>query len=172
MGCGETTISRELKRNSTDKGDYPGNKAHDKAMSSRKRTISNKKLDETLVWHVKDLIKKDRSPGQTKGFLSKDGVSIPIRTIHNIINADTTEELMKHRRHPNFKRKPKGEPDTTKATDIANRTSIHDRPKEANGTHFGDWESSVLQLQKTSYPNKSLILHLSVEPTAEINSKR
>ena len=32
----------------------------------------------------------------------------------------------------------------TKATNIANRTSIHDRPKEADGTRFGDWEMDTI----------------------------
>lgn len=32
----------------------------------------------------------------------------------------------------------------TKATNIANRTSIHDRPKEADGKRFGDWEMDTI----------------------------
>ncbi len=32
----------------------------------------------------------------------------------------------------------------TKATNIANRTSIHDRPAEAAGTRFGDWEVDTI----------------------------
>jgi len=36
------------------------------------------------------------------------------------------------------KRKP------TKATNIPNRTSIHDRPGEADGTRFGDWEMNLI----------------------------
>lgn len=144
VGCSEATISRELKRNSTDKGNYLWDKAHAKAMARRKRTTSNKKLDEILVWRIKDLLKKDWSPEQVKGSLAKENISVSIQTIYNIINADTTGELMKHRRHPDFKRRPKGDPKPTKATNIANRTSIHDRPKEADGTRFGDWEMDLI----------------------------
>ena len=54
VGCSEATISRELKRNSTDKGNYLWNKAHTKAMARRKRTTSNKKLDDILVAHKRD----------------------------------------------------------------------------------------------------------------------
>ena len=32
----------------------------------------------------------------------------------------------------------------TKGTNIHNRTSIHDRPKEANGTRFDDWEMDLI----------------------------
>ena len=32
----------------------------------------------------------------------------------------------------------------TKATNIPNRTSIHERPKEADGTRFGDWEMDTI----------------------------
>ena len=32
----------------------------------------------------------------------------------------------------------------TKGTNIPNRTNIHDRPKEANGKRFGDWEMDLI----------------------------
>lgn len=32
----------------------------------------------------------------------------------------------------------------TKATNIANRTSMHERPREADGTRFGDWEMNTI----------------------------
>lgn len=144
VGCSEATISRELRRNSTDKGNYLWNKAHAMAMARRKRSTSNKKLDALLVWRIKELLRKDWSPEEIKGVLGKENISVSIQTIYNIINADTTGELMKHRRHPNFKRRRKGECKPTKATNIANRTSIHDRPNEADGTRFGDWEMDLI----------------------------
>ncbi len=144
VGCSEATISRELKRNSTEKGNYLWHKAHAKAISRRKRTTSNKKLDDILVWRIKELIRKDWSPEEIRGVLGKENISVSIQTIYNIINADTTGELLKHRRHPNFKRRRKDGCKPTKATNIANRTSIHDRPKEADGTRFGDWEMDLI----------------------------
>lgn len=144
VGCSEATISRELKRNSTDKGNYLWNKAHAKAMARRKRTTSNKKLDDLLVWRIKELIREDWSPEEIRGVLSKENTSVSIQTIYNIINADSSRELMKHRRHPNFKRRAKGVSKPTKVTNIANRTSIHDRPKEADGSRFGDVEMDLI----------------------------
>ncbi len=144
VGCSESALSRELKRNSTDKGNYLWEKAHAKAMARRKRSTSNKKMDDILVWRIKELILQDWSPEEIKGVLAKENISVSIQTIYNIINADATGELMKHRRHPNFKRRKKGERRPTKASNIANRTSIHDRPEEADGTRFGDWEMDLI----------------------------
>ena len=140
VGCSEAAISRELKRNTTDKGNNLWHKAHAKAISRRERTTSNKKLDDILVCRIKELIREDWSPEEIKGILAKENISVSIQTIYDIINADTTGELIRRRRHPNFKRRLKGEAKPTKSTNIANRTSIHDRPKEADGTRFGDWE--------------------------------
>jgi len=41
VGISQSTLSRELKRNSTPSGKYIWFKAHDKAMMRRKRTSSN-----------------------------------------------------------------------------------------------------------------------------------
>lgn len=144
VGCSEATISRELKRNSTATGNYLWNKAHAKAMARRKRSTSNKRLDDILVWRIKELLRQDWSPEQIRGVLAKEGISVSIQTVYNIINADPTGELMGHRRHPNFRRRLPKERKRTKATNITNRTSIHDRPEEADGTRFGDFEMDLI----------------------------
>ena len=107
------------------------------------------------MWRIKELIREDWSPEEIKGVLAKENVSVSIQTIYNIINADTTGELLKHRRHPNFRRRQKSEQKPTKATNITNRTSIHDRPKEADGTRFGDWEMDLIV---DSYGHAILVL--------------
>ena len=84
------------------------------------------------------------SPEQIRGVLSKEGISISVQSIYNIINADESGELRRHRRHPDFRRRPKGMRKPTKATNIANRTSIHDRPPEADGKRFGDFEMDLI----------------------------
>ena len=53
-------------------------------------------------------------------------------------------ELRRHRRHPDFRRRPKGERKPTESTNIPNRTSIHDRPAEADGKRFGDFEMDLI----------------------------
>ena len=44
---------------------------------------------------------------------------------------------MKYHRSPSRKRE-------TKATNIKNRVSIHERPAEADGKRFGDWEMDLI----------------------------
>ena len=145
VGCSQSTLCREIKRNSTAKGNYLWDKAHAKALERRKRVTANKRLDSLLVWRIKQMIIDYQwSPEQIRGVLAKDGISVSIQTIYNIINADESGQLRKHRRHPNFKRRSKRERRPTKATNIANRTSIHDRPAEADGTRFGDFEMDLI----------------------------
>ena len=44
VGISQSTLSREIKRNSTPSGKYIWTRAHDMAMQRRKRTVSNAKL--------------------------------------------------------------------------------------------------------------------------------
>ena len=145
VGCSQSTLCRELQRNSTDKGNYLWEKADNKAMERRKRSTSNKKLDGTLTWRIKQMIIDNQwSPEQIRGVLAKEGISVSIQTIYNIIKADESGELRRNCRHPNFRRRPAAERRPTKATNIANRTSIHDRPAEADGKRFGDFEMDLI----------------------------
>ena len=145
VGCSQSTLCRELKRNSTAKGNYLWDKAHAMAMSRRKRSTSNRKLDSLLVWRIKQMIIDHQwSPEQIRGVLAKENVSVSIQTVYNIINADESGQLRRHRRHPNFKRRPKGERKPTRVTNIPCRTSIHERPAEANGKRFGDFEMDLI----------------------------
>ena len=59
VGTSEATISRELERNSTPSGNYIWTKAHDMAMQHRKRTVTNAKLSDELVWRIKEYIIND-----------------------------------------------------------------------------------------------------------------
>lgn len=68
VGCSQSTLCLELKRNSTAKGNYLWEKAHAKAVERRKRTTYNRKLDNTLIWRIKQLIiDHQRSPEQIRG---------------------------------------------------------------------------------------------------------
>lgn len=65
IGCSQSTLSRELKRNSTEKGNYLWNKAHEKAMERRKRATANRTKDPAIIWEALDLLKEeDWSPEQ------------------------------------------------------------------------------------------------------------
>ena len=145
IGCNITTVYREIKRNSTEKGNYLWEKAHAKALSRRTRTTSNRKLDEIVTWRIKQMLTDHQwSPDQICGFLRKEGISVSVQTVYNIINADTSGSLRKHLRHPNFKRRCVSKHRPTKASNIPNRTSIHERPTEADGKRFGDFEMDLI----------------------------
>ena len=157
VGISQSTLSRELKRNSSLSGKYVWLKAHDKGMERRKRSTSNAALAPELVWRIKQaIIDEQWSPRQISGVLKKEGVSVSHQSIYNIIHADATGELASHTRHKlKYRYRPK-----CKASPIACRTSIHQRPKEANGKRFGDFEMDlIVDRYKSRYPHHRGAFH-------------
>ena len=58
VGISQSTLLREIKRNSTPSGKYIWTKAHDMAMQRRKNTVTNAKLSDELVWRIKVVSEK------------------------------------------------------------------------------------------------------------------
>lgn len=145
IGVHPSTISRELKRNTTKRGVYVWNKAHDRAIGRRTREPGNRGLRPTLVWRIKNIIKTEQwSPKQISGSLALEGIKVSHEAIYQIIRKDESGELREHTRHKMKYKRHKKPIKPTKATNIANRTSIHQRPIEADGTRFGDWEMDLI----------------------------
>ena len=90
------------------------------------------------------LVTEDWSPQQISGYLANKGVYISHETIYKYIRADESGELKKHCRHKLKYRRHIRRARKTKVRTIPNRLSIHDRPAEANGTRFGDWEMDLI----------------------------
>ena len=130
----QSTLSRELRRNSSPTGKYVWFKAHDKAMERRKRSTGNAALAPELVWRIKQIIIEEQwSPRQISGALRKEGVSVSHQSIYNIIHADTTGELASHTRHKlKYRYGPKH-----KAFPVAERAGIHQRPVQADENASG-----------------------------------
>ena len=145
VGCSQSTLSRELRRNSTDKGNYLWDKAHAKAMERRKRATSNSVKDPCIVWEALNLLRdEDWSPEQISADMKSRGKEISHELIYRHIRADQTGQLSSHCRHK-MKYNRHGRPDrTTKVRNIPDRVSIHQRPVEADGTRFGDWEMDTI----------------------------
>ena len=100
VGISQSTLSCELKQNSTRPGKYIWFKAHDKAMKRRKRSTRNATLTPELVCRTKQIIiKLQWSPRQISGVLKKEGVSVSHQCIYNMIHADASGELARHPRH-------------------------------------------------------------------------
>ena len=98
VGTSQSTLSRELRRNSTRSGKYIWFKAHDKAMERRKRSTRNAALAPELVWRGKQLIIEEQwSPRQISGVLKKEGISVSHQCIYNMIHADASGELARHK---------------------------------------------------------------------------
>ena len=145
IGVSESTVSRELRRNSTASGKYVWDKADRMATERKARCPGNHVVSETLKWRVRELLTKEQwSPKQIAGRLKKEGHTISHETIYAMIRADETGELARNCRHKMKYNKKVTKKHETKATNIKNRVSIHERPKEADGTRFGDWEMDLI----------------------------
>ncbi len=146
IGKHPSTISREYKRNATHRGGYNDAKAQKMAEERRSRGEPHNKTPRLLLWRIEQWITEEQwSPAQIVGVLAKEGVRISRQTIYNYIHADKSGRLLANTRHKGkYNRKSKKERRPTKATNIPNRTSIHDRPKEADGSRFGDWEMDLI----------------------------
>lgn len=61
-----------------------------------------------------------------------------------MIRADDSGRLAKNCRHKTKYHRRHSKVKETKATNIRNRKSIHERPIEADGKRFGDWEMDLI----------------------------
>ena len=145
IGVSESTVSRELKRNGGKDGSYNFLKAQEKTVSRKTRRPGNRAISETLKWRARELLAREQwSPRQIAGRLRLEGRQISHETIYAMIRADETGELAKHCRHKMEYDKKAPKRHGTGATNIKNRVSIHERPVEADGTRFGDWEMDLI----------------------------
>ncbi len=144
IGCHVSTIYREINRNACKDGHYSPTVAQEKAMERRERTVTNSALKPGVLERALDLLRKQQwSPRQISGALALKGVRISHERIYQAIRADKTGELASHTRHGMKHRKRHA---TAKAgvKNIPNRISIHQRPAEADGKRFGDWEMDLI----------------------------
>ena len=146
IGKHPSTVCREYNRNATPKGGYNDTTAQAMAEKRRSHSEPHNKKPRLLLWRIEQLIKDEQwSPAQIVGILAKERIHISKQTIYNYIHADESGELLANTRHKGkYNRKSKKERKPTKASNIPNRTSIHDRPKEADGSRFGDWEMDLI----------------------------
>lgn len=145
IGVATSTVSREVKRNGKDTGEYLWKQAQTKCEARRVGLTGNHRKPPELWWRVEEMIREDEwSPGQIAGVLRKEGVRICKQTIYNHVHADTTGELASHMPHKLKYTHRVKRLRPTKATNIKHRRSIHERPKEADGKRFGDWEMDTI----------------------------
>ena len=163
IGFSQSTVSREIRRNSNPKtGKYSYTYAQEEAEISKKKCINNKAFGKKIREKVFGLIQEDYSPEQVVGVLSKEGGRVPsVETIYRWIRADKKDggDLWKHCRHRLKHRKRQVSKASCKH--IPNRVSIKERPPEADGKRFGDFEMDTI----AGPGNKGVILTLTERST-------
>ena len=145
IGVHPSTVSRELRRNCNRSGEYVWINAQNRSDARRHGLKGNHRKPPELWWRIERMIiDDDWSPAQIAGVLRKEGIHIVKQTIYNHVHADTSGRLAPHMPHELRYTRRVRVSRPTKATNIANRTSIHQRPAEADGRRFGDWEMDTI----------------------------
>lgn len=140
-----STISREIRRNSTRLNRYSWRIAQESADIRKERLPGNRGIDRNVLREALKLLKtEDWSPKQISGFLSLQSKYISHETIYKRIRSDESGELRSHCRHKLKYRHHIKVARKTKVRNIQDRISIHDRPAEADGSRFGDWEMDLI----------------------------
>ena len=146
INCDASTVYREVKRNSNKRGYYIWKEAQELAIVRRERSVANHKTPQYILKRaLKLLVEEDWSPRQISGYLKREGVNISHERIYKSIRSDHSGELKKHCRHKmkylHHVHKPKV---AAGRTLIPDRVPIQNRPLEADGKRFGDWEMDLV----------------------------
>ena len=139
-----STVSREIRRNSGIRGRYNWETAQANAIRTKRKKPGNHSVDDAIKQEAKNLLVTEQwSPEQISGTLAKDGKHISHETIYRMIRKDKAEggTLYKNCRH---RLKHRARPVGGKRVSIPNRTSISERPVEADGKRFGDFEMDTI----------------------------
>lgn len=144
IGVHPSTVTRELKRNSSQRGVYKWDWAQKRADKRSRRQPGNRAISKAVWSEVRQHLVDDQwSPEQISGYLARDGIRISHETIYKWIRQDKRDRgtLYKHLRH---RLKHRSRPVGAKRVNIPDRVSIHERPAEADGRRFGDLEMDTI----------------------------
>ena len=145
IGTSESTVSRELKRNSSKRG-YSANLAQEFSDERKDRFRRVRKFTTEIENRVRYRLEKDQwSPEQIVGRCKKEGLAIVSHErIYQLIRADKAEggTLWTHTRH---RLKHRKRPVGGKKVVIPDKVSIEQRPEIINNRgRFGDWEIDTI----------------------------
>lgn len=143
IGVSESTVYREVRRNSGKRGNYTHGLAQELADERKERLPGNRKTPGWVMDKALRLVREEQwSPEQVSGRMAIEGVRVSHETIYKAIRRDKEAGggLYKNCRHRlKHRKRPVGA-----VGRIPNRVSIHDRPKEADGKRFGDGEMDLI----------------------------
>jgi IS30 family transposase len=144
IGVSNSTITRELRRNSSTRGVYRWDKAQRQAEKRKHQVPGHRSIKPFVRDMAINLLKRNQwSPEQISGRLARKGYKISHETIYSIIRKDKYENrgsLYKYCRH---RLKHHHRP-VRKKKIMPDRVSIHQRPPEADGKLFGDLEMDTI----------------------------
>ena len=144
IGVHPSTITRELRRNSGSRGRYTWETARRNAIYRKRRRKGNRAINGEIMKEVIRLIRQEQwSPKQISGYLALQGRHVSHETIYKYIREDKQQggDLYTNCRHG---LKHRSRPVGGKRVIIPNRMSINERPAEADGTRFGDFEMDTI----------------------------
>jgi IS30 family transposase len=146
VGVHKSTISREIARNSGERG-YRPKQANERALEKRRNAEKHITFTPALQKMVTEKILMDWSPDQISGYFRANGIAtISHERIYQFLLADKKSggTLYSHLRHSGKKRKKRyGSKD--RRGQIKNRVSIDDRPKVVDKKErLGDWEGDTI----------------------------
>ncbi len=141
-----STISREISRNSGDRG-YRPKQAQEKADNRRHFASSKpKKMNDELLEVIGDKLLLDWSPEQISGWLGRGNIQISHESIYLYVWDDKRQggSLYTHLRHAGKKYNKRGSGKAGRGC-IPNRVDIDDRPIAVERKErLGDWEGDTV----------------------------
>jgi IS30 family transposase len=141
----KSTISRELSRNTGERG-YRPKQAHEKARERHAKATPTKRISVETWKVVEEKLRQDWSPEQVSGWLEKrQEIRISHEWIYQHILADQQAkgDLYTHLRQYGKRRKRYGKYD--RRGKLPNRVSIEERPQMVEQRErLGDWEVDTL----------------------------
>lgn len=139
----ESTISREIARNSGNRG-YLAQEAQEKANNRRRLAHSKpKKMKNKLLAVIREKLLLDWSPEQISGRLNRFGIHISHESIYRSIWQDKSQggKLYTHLRHAGKKYNKRGSGKAGRGC-IPRRVDIEKRPVAVE--RLGDWEGDTV----------------------------
>ena len=150
IGVNPSTVCRELRRNGkknkSGKIIYTHAHANELAEERRERVVVNGKKSDALMREAERLIReKQWSPEQISGYLRRQGRFISHTCIYAYIHRDKENggDLYKCCRHQ-LKHRSRALYKDSSVRRIPDRVPISERPPEADGKRFGDWEMDTV----------------------------
>lgn len=144
-----STLYRELKRNSRQRGSYDANYANQYAEIRKERFAKTRKLNCEMISFIKDKLENEQwSPEQIKGYCKRENIPmVSHERIYQFIYEDMDRGgfLHKHLRTGNKKYNKRYGKHKNRRTIIKNKVSIDERESVINNKErFGDWEIDTI----------------------------